>query len=470
MNSKHAFLVLSTFTLVSIAYGEREVFAPTKLAPTATAGTVQFGDGTVAAPSMTFKSDTDTGVFKATDNTLGITTGGTERMRITAAGDVGIGATPTNRLNLTYNGVSGVATVGPNSTSGNTALTLGTSSSGTYAERMRIDSAGRVGIGTNTPNSRLNVVGGSLASTGDGLSIAGNLINGRLFSAASGGNVESLHTYFDGKAVEISAGSSSTYISGIGIASRSYTGTASDAVTLYTRGVERFRVNGSDDHIVAGNGDTSATPAASTIRGTNASGTDIGGPNLTIQAGRGTGTGAGGAVVFQTSAAGTTGSSLNAATERMRIANNGLIGVGTASPEAGIHVVRSSVPNQLRIDNVTTNATTKDGYIGTSHYNNTSEEPVLSIRTQSNSAGENQVFIGGSSSNFNAATSVSLYTAANNTTTGGTERVRIKAGGQLRFVPLAAAPTVSVEDGDVYYNSTTNKLQVRAAGVWVDLH
>lgn len=407
MNSKHAFLALSVFTLVSIAHGEREVFAPTKLAPVAEAGIIRFGDGTAAVPSMTFKSDTDTGVFKATDNTLGITTGGTERMRITAAGDVGIGATSTNRLNLTYNGVSGVASVGPNSTSGNTALTLGTSSSGTYAERMlidsagdvyigngsfaaaptagtirgtngqgtniagadflvapgrgtgtgsggafrvltaaagtsgsslnaltermRIDSAGRVGIGTNTPNSRLNVVGGSLASTGDGLSIAGNLINGRLFSAASGGNVESLHTYFDGKAVEISAGSSSTYISGIGIASRSYTGTAPDAVTLYTRGVERFRVNGSDDHIVAGNGDTSATPAASTIRGTNASGTDIGGPNLTIQAGRGTGTGAGGAVVFQTSAAGTTGSTLNAATERMRITSAGVMQMASGS-------------------------------------------------------------------------------------------------------------------------------------------
>lgn len=153
MNSKHAFLALSVFTLVSIAHGEREVFAPTKLAPVAEAGIIRFGDGTAAAPSMTFKSDTDTGVFKATDNTLGITTGGTERMRITAAGDVGIGATPTNRLNLTYNGVSGVASVGPNSTSGNTALTLGTSSSGTYAERMRINSAGNVGIGTTNPTA-----------------------------------------------------------------------------------------------------------------------------------------------------------------------------------------------------------------------------------------------------------------------------------------------------------------------------
>jgi hypothetical protein len=55
-------------------------------------------------------------------------------------------------------------------------------------------------------------------------------------------------------------------------------------------------------------------------------------------------------------------------------------------------------------------------------------------------------------------------------TAGGAERVRVKADGQVRFVPLAAAPTTSVENGDVYYDSTTNKLRVRAAGAWVDLH
>jgi hypothetical protein len=55
-------------------------------------------------------------------------------------------------------------------------------------------------------------------------------------------------------------------------------------------------------------------------------------------------------------------------------------------------------------------------------------------------------------------------------TSSGNLRLRVKAAGQVRFVPLAAAPTVGVEDGDVYYNSTTNKLQVRAAGAWVDLH
>jgi hypothetical protein len=52
-------------------------------------------------------------------------------------------------------------------------------------------------------------------------------------------------------------------------------------------------------------------------------------------------------------------------------------------------------------------------------------------------------------------------------TTGGTERLRAKSGGAIRFVPLTAAPG-SPEAGDVYYNSTTNKLQVYNGTTWQD--
>ena len=48
-------------------------------------------------------------------------------------------------------------------------------------------------------------------------------------------------------------------------------------------------------------------------------------------------------------------------------------------------------------------------------------------------------------------------------------RMLIKSGGQVRFVPLAADPG-SAESGDVYYNSGTNKLRVYNGTSWVDLH
>jgi hypothetical protein len=87
---------------------------------------------------------------------LAFGTNGAERMRITSTGEVGLGAngyTATNRLSLSYDGSSGQANIGPNSSGGSTFLTLGTSNAGTYAERMRIDSAGKVQIGKEVCSS-----------------------------------------------------------------------------------------------------------------------------------------------------------------------------------------------------------------------------------------------------------------------------------------------------------------------------
>jgi len=52
--------------------------------------------------------------------------------------------------------------------------------------------------------------------------------------------------------------------------------------------------------------------------------------------------------------------------------------------------------------------------------------------------------------------------------TNSTERLRIKSTGQIRFVPLASDPG-SAQSGDVYYNSTTNKLRCHNGTTWNDL-
>jgi hypothetical protein len=49
--------------------------------------------------------------------------------------------------------------------------------------------------------------------------------------------------------------------------------------------------------------------------------------------------------------------------------------------------------------------------------------------------------------------------------TGGTERVRIKDTGQVRFVPLASDPS-GAEAGDVYYNSVSNRLKYYNGTAW----
>lgn len=43
---------------------------------------IEFNDGTVSEPSIRFTDDTDTGIFRSADNTLNISTGGTERLEI----------------------------------------------------------------------------------------------------------------------------------------------------------------------------------------------------------------------------------------------------------------------------------------------------------------------------------------------------------------------------------------------------
>jgi len=50
-----------------------------------------------------------------------------------------------------------------------------------------------------------------------------------------------------------------------------------------------------------------------------------------------------------------------------------------------------------------------------------------------------------------------------------TDMFVIKNAGQVKFCPLASDPA-GAESGDVYYNSSTNKLKVYNGTSWVDLH
>ena len=65
------------------------------------------------------------------------------------------------------------------------------------------------------------------------------------------------------------------------------------------------------------------------------------------------------------------------------------------------------------------------------HYTN-AEEPFGLVYGVTIS-GENRLIFGGGSSILNAATSIAFHTAANTTTTAGTERLRIESNGHARF-------------------------------------
>jgi hypothetical protein len=102
--------------------------------------------GSASAPAYSVTGDTNTGIFFPAADTIAFAEGGAEAMRINSSGNVGIGATPTNRFHVADNSASAMI-YGLQSGAGDIiALASGAS------EKFRITNAGDVGIGTSSPN------------------------------------------------------------------------------------------------------------------------------------------------------------------------------------------------------------------------------------------------------------------------------------------------------------------------------
>lgn len=118
------------------------------------------------------------------DMVFATSSGGSQKMRITSAGNVGIGTTnPGGKLTVSANGAEGIEFFPNNFTNGNTIqhydrTGLAYSSVKTIAgdhrfnigtsEAMRITSAGNVGIGTTSPSEKLDVRDGTITSRDSG--------------------------------------------------------------------------------------------------------------------------------------------------------------------------------------------------------------------------------------------------------------------------------------------------------------
>jgi hypothetical protein len=161
--------------------------------------TISFADGTATAPSINNTGDDNTGIFFPTADTVAISTGGSERARLDASGNLGLGVTPSawgsewktyqlagygsvaswsggefviesnafesgNNLTSTKYRLSNTAQryrqsvgsnahiweIAPSGTAGNTI---------TFTQAMTLDASGNLGVGQTTPASgvRLDV-------------------------------------------------------------------------------------------------------------------------------------------------------------------------------------------------------------------------------------------------------------------------------------------------------------------------
>jgi hypothetical protein len=342
----------------------------------ATATSIANGLGAVGTPSYTFVGDLNSGMWSPAVDTLAFSTNGAERMRVTSAGDVGIGTSaPAERLhvsgNLLVEGPSGTicdaivdmadqrlvlgsyfeAGVGQhafisstnNAETGNSALLFRTGTT----ERMRIADTGNVGIGTVTPGARLDVNAGALGGT------AGNTLDLSRFFGQTGGNQRALTTTL----VRNSNGSdwttttmrlqavvdatNSTYVD--------FSPNGTHDLAFGSLGSERMRITSAGN---VGIGTTSPgaklqiniqdgfrfdveAGAASTMRFGSALTGESTGALAWVRSE--------GAMTFSS---GATGSAL---TERMRIDASGNLGIGTASPAARLDLNGNTAQNIVAV-------------------------------------------------------------------------------------------------------------------------
>ena len=104
------------------------------------------------------------------------------------------------------------------------------------------------------------------------------------------------------------------------------------------------------------------------------------------------------------------------------------VGIGTSSPSTALDIIGANGA-QFRIANTTADATLKNAYHSVRHYTNAEQDFIWAL-AQSN-VNTNDLNLGGSTSVGNAATSIKFFTAANNTTTTGSEAMRIDSSGNL---------------------------------------
>jgi hypothetical protein len=266
-------------------------------------------DGSAATPAIR-GTDANTGMFFPAADTIAFSEGGVESMRIDSAGNMGIGVSnPTSRLSIAggslatgnYNlNIATGLTTGRAGTYGTGSLSAihtyfdetsvemsagssngwvsavsvtgltGANYAGTVrfstvsAERMRIDSAGQVGIGTSSPAYILDISGNTAG-----------LVTTRIINLNSGASAYSylrMGNNADSDAGILRNSSTNTAYGGAGSLNLYQGGARS--IGFVTDNVERMRINAGAPILCLAGGNTSATGTGIAFPGTQSASSD----------------------------------------------------------------------------------------------------------------------------------------------------------------------------------------------------
>ena len=204
------------------------------------------------------------------------------------------------------------------------AITFGTRLNGTFAERLRINSSGNVGIGTASPSQELTVAGSDPVISVQEASVSSQVDIG---TGTSTGFINIQKA--DGTRTVQLSGSTDSYFTGgrVGI------GTTAPSQQLHVTGTSSPQIllkpGDASPAIFVGDSNRSGDGQhLAEFRG-HWNGTNV--ARMIIQAGDDTTNKDNGQIVFMTSATGTT-------SERLRINESGDVGINESAPSARLHV------------------------------------------------------------------------------------------------------------------------------------
>jgi hypothetical protein len=318
-------------------------------------------DGNATAPALAFAADKNTGIYRVGTDSLAVATNGTERLRIDSSGgatfkggSIFIEATSdTNNAQISLGRPSSSSAGYIRYINSENALAFRTNGSG---EDARIDSSGRLGIGTSSVSHKLHVFESSTAQN---------------YIVSGAGSITAV------LGTQNSAG----------VAQEAFVGTLSSSdfkIKTDNSEVARFTTSGR-----LGIGTIAPTELLSIGSGTVNSRTAVGGSSLSLLAGGYTVTGAGSSIelgnghgnsgdvaswlirsvvvdgggptiknnqlTFSTRTA-----FANVVTERVRLDSSGRVGIGTTSP--GYTLVLSATSANIEINDFTSpDATSETG-------------------------------------------------------------------------------------------------------------
>ena len=199
-----------------------------------------------------------------------------------------------------------------------------------------------------------------------------------------------------------------------------------ESAFVYFNGTDYVKVSGTSAVSSFSAGTTGLTPSTATTGAVTLAGTLAtanGGTNL----GGATPFTSGGVVYASSSSALATGSGLYFSGTNL--------GVGTNSPiatQSGVDISSGGLSLIIGADNgssTRTNAGNKSGRFAMAHYTNAEEPFAIALCDVTSTT--NELSLGGGSGACNTATVVKFFTAANNTTLSGSERMRIDSSGNV---------------------------------------